>query len=549
MVSSRGAVERERRRRPLWRPGALALGVTVLALGLVSSACRGDHPSALNRAALPEQALSAQPDFAPTDPGPASSPADAGRPAHRVGSPNIVLVTTDDQNVSDMVSMPEAQRLLAARGTTFTALSPHPLCCPARAEILTGQYAQNNGVRHNHGAYGGFPRLDVDHTIATWLRRAGYGTAFVGKFLNEYDGARRPPGWTIWRPTTSRWYSYYGTRFYAGTPDVDDDGYSVDQVSDLTTDAIRQLARNHRPFFVWSSQVAPHGTYIERRWAPPRIAARHADRAVPDAPSLKDPALNIPGPNVRALAGERALHARGFLQHYFGQRARSLMAVDEAIETTVRALRRAGVLDNTYIFLTSDNGYLLGEHALVGKNLLYRQNLEVPLLIRGPDVRKHRTSAVPVTLADLAPTFLDIAKARADVTQDGTSFLPLLRGVAQQWRDTQLIQTGSRRVTGRSPGWSYRGVRTDRYTFGVHAASGKRLLFDRRRDPHELRNVAYEDAYRAVVAELSRRTVRLVNCAGKSCRRSFGPVPSVQPQAMGRTLSSSRTAPLLSTSP
>jgi arylsulfatase A-like enzyme len=420
--------------------------------------------------------------------------------------------------------MPATLRLIGRAGTTFTALSPHPLCCPARAEILTGQYAQNNGVQHNHGAYGGFPRLDADHTIAVWLQRAGYDTAFVGKYLNEYDGRSRPPGWTMWDATTSSWYSYLGTRFY-GEDRPAPKRYSVDVVGDLTSQAIRRLSGD-RPFFIWSSQVAPHAAYDrQHRWVPPPAATRHTDAVVGEAPSVTDPAFNIPGPRLRALQGERGLHAKKYIQRYFAQRIRSLMAVDEAVARTVRALRASGELRDTYVFVTSDNGYLLGEHALVGKNVLYRQSLEVPMLVRGPGVRRGRDSSVPVTLTDLAPTFLDIARARADVVQDGASFLPVLQGRTSHWRDTQLIQTGSRRTAGPSPGWSFRGVLTERYTFGVHSASGQTLLFDRRRDPHELRNVARDPAYRSVVLELSSRTRQLASCAGSACRRSYGPVP------------------------
>ena len=70
--------------------------------------------------------------------------------------PNIVLITTDDQTTDDMKYMPRTRRLLGSAGVTFRPmLSPHPLCCPSRAEILTGQYAHNNGVRSNKRFHGG----------------------------------------------------------------------------------------------------------------------------------------------------------------------------------------------------------------------------------------------------------------------------------------------------------------------------------------------------------------------------------------------------------
>src|SRR3954468_15026962 len=64
--------------------------------------------------------------------------------------PNVVLILTDDQTDYDLRWMPNTQRLVGDQGAELTNfLSPHPLCCPARAELITGQYAQNNGVHHN----------------------------------------------------------------------------------------------------------------------------------------------------------------------------------------------------------------------------------------------------------------------------------------------------------------------------------------------------------------------------------------------------------------
>ena len=79
------------------------------------------------------------------------------------------MVLTDDMRADDLRYLPHVRHLLVDRGMTFRQMqSPHPLCCPARAEILTGQYAQNNGVHHNSGPYGGWQAFDPSSTIATW---------------------------------------------------------------------------------------------------------------------------------------------------------------------------------------------------------------------------------------------------------------------------------------------------------------------------------------------------------------------------------------------
>ena len=109
---------------------------------------------------------------------PAAAPATAESAPRSTAAeqPNIVLILTDDMRADELRRMPNVRRLLVREGTTYTnALSPHPVCCPARAELLTGQFGQNNGVQNNHGPWGGYHALDQPHnTIAAWLQGAGY---------------------------------------------------------------------------------------------------------------------------------------------------------------------------------------------------------------------------------------------------------------------------------------------------------------------------------------------------------------------------------------
>src|SRR5215207_2420459 len=139
----------------------------------------------------------------------ASTPTDRAR----TGRPNVVLILTDDMRADELRYLPKTRRLLVARGVRFsTAISPHPMCCPARAELVSGQYDQINGVRHNTGPWGGAKRLrDPDDTIGRWLQAAGYRTSYHGKFLNDYERQRpryEPAGWTIWDAQMRGIYSY-----------------------------------------------------------------------------------------------------------------------------------------------------------------------------------------------------------------------------------------------------------------------------------------------------------------------------------------------------
>src|SRR5690606_8079350 len=124
--------------------------------------------------------------------------------------PNLVLIMFDDMRDDDLRFMPHTRRLVGGAGVRFVnSFSPNPLCCPARASSLTGQYSHNHRVYDVRAPYA-FHSFDDRSTLATWLQKAGYATVYLGKYLNLYGeqpepGASRgrsvryvPPGWTDW---------------------------------------------------------------------------------------------------------------------------------------------------------------------------------------------------------------------------------------------------------------------------------------------------------------------------------------------------------------
>jgi N-acetylglucosamine-6-sulfatase len=438
-----------------------------------------------------------------------------------------VLITTDDQATTDLRWMPQTRRLLGQHGVRFTNfISPNPLCCPARASILTGQYSQNNGVRANSGQYGGFPALDSTRTVATWLRAAGYHTGFVGKYLNLYAGdPPTQPGWEVFDAITSGLYQYFDYTSTGNGAPVEHHGvHSSDMVSARTADMIEQFGEDGAPFFIWASYVAPHGvcgTGSERGCVPsPRPAVRHQDIYTDEtAPDLAKPSFNEDVRDKPRMVRGLPRQDRAAVQSYFTERIRSLASVDEAVAATVSALREAGRLDNTVIVFTSDNGFLLGEHRHIGKVLPYRESISVPLLVRGPGIPGGQVRRQAAALIDLAPTFAALAGVRPDLVTDGRNLMPYARADVAQRARSLLLQTsrGNAKVT-------YTGVKTRRYTF-VRWRYGFTELYDHRRDPSELTNVAHFPRYRPVRTALAAQLRALRDCSGAECRRSFPPPP------------------------
>ena len=449
--------------------------------------------------------------------------------------PNIVFVLTDDMRDDDLDHMPITRRLLAEQGMEFSdAISPHPLCCPARAELATGQYAQNNGVQHNRGPFGGFQALDPTREASSWFRSAGYRTGFVGKFLNGYGphGAR-PAGWTQWDALQRGTYDYLDfTLAGDGAPRRFTDSYVTDVISQHTDDAIRDFARSGDPFVVYSWHLAPHYRISKgRRMLPPAAPedrSLFADEEPPslDAPSFDEADVSDQPSYLRRLP-RISDDARAGIVAEHRARLRSLQAVDRAVGSIVATLAEEGVLDETYVVFTSDNGYSLGEHRYVGKDVLTDEALQVPLLVRGPDVTPGSVSDLPVSLVDLPATFAGLAGVGTDWLVDGTSLAPTLHGGTQAFRDTTLVQTGS----AVEDGWAHRGVRTERYLYGVDGTDG--FLYDRELDPDEMVNRFDDPAYADVRAALERRRVALVDCAGWTCNQVFGPLPEPLPDTGG----------------
>lgn len=407
--------------------------------------------------------------------------------------PNVVLITADDMRLDDLKYMDFTRRLIRGSGATYTNfVSPHPLCCPARAELLTGQYAHNNGVYHNHGPNGGWQSLAAkENTLFKWLHDAGYRTAALGKFLNGYtgDAAGQIPGLDDNELYTQGIYNSYGfTSFDTGRHE---DIHTTSWVAKRSQQLIRDYAGPGDPFFLWASQVAPHVMKKNGRWAAPTAPAGYR---------LKDQ-------DRRPLSQRSAAYddsgMRRWVRRQHEGRTISLYAVDHSVRKIVRTLQDTGEWQNTVLVFTSDNGYLMAEHNLQGKNHPHDEALRVPFGMVGPGINPGRDSRL-TTLVDLASTIADVAGVAPGLEQDGRS---LLQGKAYS---SLLIQAGAD-----GGGWKWRGVRTPRWTYARNTL-GKPVLFDRLKDPYETKNLAKRKP--RVRRQLAARTRALQDCSGASCR-------------------------------
>ncbi len=448
----------------------------------------------------------------------------AGRSAKLEGRPSILVIMTDDQRLDQMRVLSKTLALLGAKGTTFdNSFVDVSLCCPSRSTFLTGQYAHNHGVLANGGPHGGYIHLDNSNTLAVWLQEAGYYTAHVGKYLNNYgaDSPAVPPGWSRWfgliDPSTYRMYGY--TVSDGGRPvgylDSPRD-YQTDVLAAKAEEILRSRAGSDQPFFLTVAPTVPHLERLGHRQTPPRPAPRHRGRfareMLPVAASFNEGDVSDKPAHVRHLppfTPER----RALTTEIYRAELASLLAVDDLVERLVKTLEATGQLDRTVILFTSDNGFFLGEHRIPeGKYLPYEESIRVPLIIRGGGFPSGAHAAQMVSNVDLAPTIVALTDVKARRVMDGRPLLPLALDPKQGKGRTLLIE-GYGQGKGKPP---FTAVRDPRWFYAEYK-NGDRELYDLQRDPAELRSLHGEPASAAILQDLARRLARLRTCSGASC--------------------------------
>jgi arylsulfatase A-like enzyme len=436
--------------------------------------------------------------------------------------PNIVLILTDDEDVASHAYMPKTRALLEEQGTTFdNFFVTNSFCCPSRVTILRGQYPHNTQIQGIQPPTGGFAKFrNLGHqssTIATWLDAAGYRTAYLGKYLNQYvpeqDGV--PPGWDEWHVGSDNNSNYNYTLNENGRPVAygeSAEDYLTDVVARKSVDIIAQAAAAGEPLFLLVATYAPHSPST---WAP-RHEGLFEDVPLPRPPSFDEPDVSDKPAIVRELPLMSDAQIAAMEFHY-QSRLRSLQGVDDLVESVVRALERHGVLDDTYIVYTSDNGHHMGEHRMIaGKTTAYEEDIRVPMIVRGPGVAAGaRIDAIGLN-NDFAPTFAAIAGIEPPAFVDGRSLLPLFEDPGQPWRRSFLIQRRELETHEMTGAARYDAIRTEGWTY-VQYGDGERELYNVEEDPYQLDSlIGRADPW--FVELLAMRLAELMNCAGRDCR-------------------------------
>ncbi|KAF7538967.1 hypothetical protein G7054_g2552 [Neopestalotiopsis clavispora] len=348
--------------------------------------------------------------------------------------PNILFILTDDQDwhMQSLEHMPLLQKYLLNEGTLYANhFCTVALCCPSRVNLWSGRLSHNTNVTDVFPPYGGYPKIVReginDDYLPIWLQALGYNTYYSGKLWNGHtvDNYNNPPagGFNgsefLLDPYTYEYWNGYMSR-NGGPPVSYKDQYSPDVTAQKAYDFLEEATTHPDPWFL---AVAPIASHSNVRLVPtvemggPQFADRHAhlfkdykiprtENFNPDEPSGVGWIKNLPRLNDTVVE---------YNDEFQRSRLRSLQSVDEMVEKMVKTLEQKGLLDNTYIFYTTDNGYHISQHRMhPGKECGYETDIHIPLLVRGPGVAIGKVTPAVTSHSDLSPTIMRLAGGYRD---------------------------------------------------------------------------------------------------------------------------------------
>ncbi|MCJ1380109.1 hypothetical protein MMC17_003212 [Xylographa soralifera] len=363
--------------------------------------------------------------------------------------PNIVFFLTDDQDLhlESLSYQPLVKKYLIDEGLSYQHhFCTVALCCPSRVNLWTGKAAHNTNVTDVNPPYGGYPKFVSqglnDQYLPVWLQRAGFNTYYTGKLFNahtveNYD-APHPAGFTgsdfLLDPYT---YQYLNSTWQRGhdAPTSYEGIYTTDIITEKAKGFLNDAVKDQKPFFLTIAPVAPHSNVefngnnfsdigSSLKVTPPVSAERHK-HLFRDIKIPRTEHFNPQQPSgvnwIRQLPRQNQSQVE-YNDEFYRSRLRALQAVDELVEVIIELLQDYGILDNTYLIYTSDNGYHIGQHRLPpGKECGYEEDVNVPLIIRGPGIPRGAVTDQVTSHTDLAPTIFNLLKLEARDDFDGAA--------------------------------------------------------------------------------------------------------------------------------
>jgi arylsulfatase A-like enzyme len=420
---------------------------------------------------------------------------------------NFLIFITDDQRDGSMNVMTQTRHWLVGSGVTYrNAFATTPLCCPTRASVFTGRYAHNHLVRTNAASF----KLDQDTTIQHYLSEAGYRTGIVGKYLNNWK--TDPPDFDSWATTLH--HSYYSTVWNVDGEQRIIDEYVTDYIQDEALLFLDETeVDDDQPWLLFITPTAPHGPYTPSdRYKKARVPPWESGPAV-NARSRKD--------KPRFMRSLDPLLPRK-INSIRRNQLRTLLSVDELVGETRQRLIDLGELERTTTFYLSDNGFLWGEHRLLGTSLskatAYTHSIAIPMLMSIGAGASGTIDDRLVAPLDIAPTIMEMTPGavRTGPEMDGRSL------VDPGWNRTWLlVERWRTQDANRVPEWRALRKKRGQYVRYMNDAGEIKFreYYNLERDPGQLHNILMDDQRKndPDVSSLDALIDAYETCSGSNC--------------------------------
>lgn len=424
---------------------------------------------------------------------------------------NVIVICVDDLRFdaagytgNSSIKTPHLDAL-AARSVRFSnAFTTLAICSPSRAALLTGRYGSANGVTKLDAS------LHTDEsTFAHSLRKAGYRTGLVGKW--HLGSSPQDCGFedTVYFQSNGSYYNRsvieHGTQKNIAQHI---ESYNARQAVAFMQQAVQDAA----PFLLFLCPQLPHLDH-EHKWdARKETLAQYANVDIPVPASWGDDLSDKPPYIKNSRSHLKAIKDYGYDQaNRVQQHAREYYAVitdlDAALGEVLRAVDEMDLRGETLIVMTSDHGWLLGEHRLTSKVLPYEESMRVPLLISAPGIAPHDEERLVLNI-DVMPAILEWAGLPIAANLHGHSLLPLMRGESDNWRDSFLYEAPQQELdvqpnfAVRNKQWKYIQTFAEDISPGETPLLVFEELYNLHDDPDEMFNLVATSNYQQVTGQL-----------------------------------------------
>ena len=452
--------------------------------------------------------------------------------AQAADRPNVLVILCDDLRWDALGCMghphlktPQIDKLAGEGMLLKNAFCTTSLCSPSRASILSGQYAHAHGVTNNFTEY---PE-DME-TFPVRLQNAGYETAYIGKYHMGEDNDSPRPGFDHF-VTHKGQGKYFDTEFnFNGKERRVAKGYYTTVVTDMAEQWI-QTQNDEKPWMLMLGHKAPHSFYFpepkyENAFDDVEVNYPHSSFQLDGKPEWIKKRLTtwhgIYGPlfdwrkDFPDTSAAGVMDFQAMVRAYWG----TILSVDDSVGRLVELLKDRNELDNTVIVFMGDNGLLEGEHGMVDKRTAHEASMRIPIVVRYPKLAggKARTIEQQVLTVDIAPTLIELAKAKPLSNPHGKSMVGMLNGEDDQWRKSWFYHYNYEKQFPYTP--NVRSIRTDRwklirYPHGDGSPDRHMAeLYDLKNDPAERHNLIDKPEHAELIKELRAELVELMAATG-----------------------------------